>query len=401
MSNDRDFSAAESQLGYLYQLRYALAVILESERDSRIEVETLDDIVLVDSEGGTQILQTKHHVKPGNVTDRSTELWKSLRIWCNAVKSTSVDTERTKFLLVTTNRAQDKTIADYLKPQGSGARNESEALKLLREVSGGKSSKDNKSSYESFTRLSENQQLELAQRIEVLDCSLKITDIEERIKRKLQLSVRDEFLDEFFERVEGWWVNRVIDCLANGSGVVGEYTEVRRFILELQEEYHSDNLPIHFIDLEPPEESAIGASDRVFIEQLRLIMVRQPRIRRAISDYYKAYSQRSKWVREGNLCHDELAKYERRLIDEWSRLFEANLEELEDEEDSKLRSKAGRSLFNTIEQKTDLRIRPRCDEPYVMRGTYHILANTLQVGWHPDFVERLRELVEVKGEVAA
>ena len=36
----------------------------------------------------------------------------------------------------------------------------------------------------------------------------------------------------------------------------------------------------------------------------------------------------------------------------------------------------------------------RVDEPYVMRGTYHGLANGLKIGWHVDFIDRLKHLLE-------
>lgn len=54
---------------------------------------------------------------------------------------------------------------------------------------------------------------------------------------------------------------------------------------------------------------------------------------------------------------------------------------------------AGRNLNQTIEAK-DIRIRTRVDEPYVMRGTYHGLANGLKIGWHVDFIDRLKHLLE-------
>lgn len=44
-------------------------------------------------------------------------------------------------------------------------------------------------------------------------------------------------------------------------------------------------------------------------------------------------------------------------------------------------------------EKRDIRIRPKCQEAFVMRGSYHILANQLRVGWHKDFYERLRQLI--------
>ena len=49
--------------------------------------------------------------------------------------------------------------------------------------------------------------------------------------------------------------------------------------------------------------------------------------------------------------------------------------------------------FSEIEKK-DIRIRPKCQEAFVMRGSYHMLANQLKVGWHIDFYDRLKRLLD-------
>lgn len=73
--------------------------------------------------------------------------------------------------------------------------------------------------------------------------------------------------------------------------------------------------------------------------------------------------------------------------------MEDNLNELgcTDEEE---KIKEGRTLFSKIEE-LDIRIRPKCQEAFVMRGSYHILANRLKVGWHVDFFERLTKLLNM------
>ncbi|MBF2063934.1 MAG: hypothetical protein IGS39_05830 [Calothrix sp. C42_A2020_038] len=37
--------------------------------------------------------------------------------------------------------------------------------------------------------------------------------------------------------------------------------------------------------------------------------------------------------------------------------------------------KVGRKVFNWMEQEADIRIRSQVTEPYVMRGSYHMLAD--------------------------
>lgn len=90
---------------------------------------------------------------------------------------------------------------------------------------------------------------------------------------------------------------------------------------------------------------------------------------------------------------NELEEYEQRLIDEWEHAFASMEDDLDKcaEENEKIRK--GRSLFSNIENK-DIRIRPKCQDAFVMRGSYHMLANQLKVGWHIDFYDRLKKLLD-------
>lgn len=114
----------------------------------------------------------------------------------------------------------------------------------------------------------------------------------------------------------------------------------------------------------------------------------------ALRDYYRAFRQRASWIRNNLLYINELEQYEHRLIDEWEHAF-ATMEEnlstaINATEDEKARE--GRKLFSNMEDK-DIRIRPKCQEAFIMRGSYHILANQLKIGWHVDFFERLKQLL--------
>lgn len=132
---------------------------------------------------------------------------------------------------------------------------------------------------------------------------------------------------------------------------------------------------------------------RVFVEQLRLLFDRDARIRKATSDYFRAVQQRTLWVSKGVLFNDDLERYEVRLKDEWERQFERMREALEGKDGDDEKRGAGRDLFYWIDNEADIRIKPRFDDPFLMRGSYHLLANRLKVGWHADFLERLRHLV--------
>ncbi len=394
-----DFSANASALGYFYQSRYALFLMLSrADADAQLSVERLDDISFAQDGTAVELLQTKHHIKAtASLSDASTALWKTLHVWSAAFAENKIRPGESILTLVTTGRAPKGSAAAKLRPHTTGDRDWQTALEILRDVAGKSDSRTNRSAYEAFHNLSDRRQSELVMSIQLLDASPNISDTRGRILDQLRLSTRPQFLEAVYERVEGWWFNRLIQHLSADSAAPILYRELLDRINDLQEQYHADNLPIEFLPVEfmdaiAPDEQKLGAKERLFIEQLRLVTVGAPRIRKAINDYYRAFQQRSKWVREDLLLVGELETYERRLVDEWERLFERMKENLGDHAEETTLQHEGRALFDAVED-LELNIRPRCNEPYVMRGSFHMLANQLRVGWHADFIQRLNQLL--------
>ena len=101
-------------------------------------------------------------------------------------------------------------------------------------------------------------------------------------------------------------------------------------------------------------------------------------------------------MREQLLLANELQDYEAVLVDEWNRLFaimKENLVDYGEELTEQQKAKAGRDLFGNIEN-LNLPIRERVSQPFIMRGSYHDLANRMMVGWHVDFMDRLCHLLK-------
>ncbi len=398
-----EFSANAPALGYLYQIRYALLLLIKAGRDNpeiELSLENLDDIAFEEYGAPIELIQTKYHVKStSSLSDSSTELWKTLRIWSTALSRKEIDVDNTILSLVTTAKAADGSAASLLRPVNSNGRNEELALEILRSVARTSLSTVNKPAYESFLKnISEAEQVRLVRQINILDSSPNISDVRQQIIKELTYSARPENLDSIYERLEGWWFNVVVKHLLPNTAITVSQRALMDKIIDLQELFHADNLPIDFPSPVDVAESELDADKRLFIEQLRLIMLSEPRMRTAISDYYRAFEQRSRWIREELLFVDELESYEQRLIDEWSRRFDIMKEDLGNSREEEQMQREGRSLFNWVDTQANFYIRPRCTEPYVMRGSYHILSNDLRVGWHSDFMSRLQHLLSVTSE---
>ena len=152
-----------------------------------------------------------------------------------------------------------------------------------------------------------------------------------------------------------------------------------------------DNLPIDFANVFPDEDVVKAMLGKPFVEQLRLVALADPRIRHAVTDYYRAFEQRSRWLREDLLLVGDLEQYEARLVEEWERAFERIKQNHEVEEEPK-KAVAGRAVFDWAEN-ANIYIRPQCQQPYIHRGSFQILADKLKIGWHPEFLARLEHLL--------
>ncbi|HEV8718893.1 MAG TPA: ABC-three component system protein [Candidatus Binatia bacterium] len=311
------FSASPSVIGYLYQCRYALLSALSRLRtgdEFLLHLETLDDVVFETAGSPLEILQTKHHLaRTADLTDASADLWKTLRIWCESTTTNAIPSGTT-FYLVTTSRAPDGSAASYLK---IASRNASTALQRLEATAQTSTNKENRAAYQAFLSLQKRQREDLISSVYIVDYSPSIVDLDVRLGEEIHWAVESDFRTSFLERLEGWWFRRSIQHLVNRSSTPILSQEIEAQMGDLREQFKQDALPIDedIFDLEIDDASAY--QNRPFVHQLSLIGISTKRILFAIRDYFRAYEQRSRWVREDLLLVGELDHYEKRLVEEW------------------------------------------------------------------------------------
>jgi hypothetical protein len=393
-----EFSAGPQALGYLYQARYALHLILKSREELELSIESLDDIVFEDKGSPQELLQLKHHTTPASLTDSNSDLWKTIRIWSTNFGEGKISLPDTVLTLVTTAQAPDNSIAAFLRPDNN--RNSKLATRKLLDIANNSTNASLKRSFEAFTVLSPEQQEMLVESIQIMDGSPNIIDTANQIKNRVKFAVDREHLDAFYQRLEGWWFGKIVRHLSGESTELITGFEVFDKIREIAEQFGPEVLPIDYLESEPPTPPDPETDARRFVRQLKAIAVNNRRIEKAILDYYRAFEQRSRWAREELLIGDELEKYEKKLIDEWERYFLALQDETELDEITATEQdwqKLGLKIYNWIELEADFLIRPRVNEEYVMPRRSHNLAdrNPPGVWWHPKFIERLEQLLTV------
>lgn len=393
------FSAPSQALGYFYQAIYALYLILSSPEDTEIRIEGLDDIDFQHNGAPAELLQLKHHsTHQASLSDSSPDLWKSIRIWCSHLKDGNIFLPETILSLVTTAKAPEKSVSAILRP--GSLRDPESACNTLAEIAETSKNVKLRPAFTAFQSLSSCQQQALVNAIFILDGSPDISDTGSLIREKLRFGIHREHQEAVYERLQGWWLEKVIRHLKNKSLQSISGFEVTDKIAFIADQFKPDALPIDFIKSEPSAEYDWGT--RQFVSQLKAVSIRSRRIQKAISDYYRAFEQRSRWAREELLSDDELEIYEQKLTDEWERCYDRLCDEylLEHEipvkeADEKDQVEFGQKILGWMEE-SEIPIRPQVTEPYVMQGSYHILADKAnpRIYWHPTFLERLKTVLE-------
>lgn len=390
-----NYSASPSLSGYLFQCRYALLEALKKIKRQvtfSVSIESLDDVVFETGTDVVEILQTKHHYgNATNLTDASPDLWKTIRIWCDLYKNRQPDQD-TFFYLVTTSSTSRNSIANYLT-SGSN-RNVANAIALLNSVAVSSTSVENAPTYETFRTLSNEEKTNLFEAVYIFDSNPTLPNIDNDIRQELFFAVEAKYLDAFMKRFEGWWFRRVIKQISKSDVEPILSEEISEEFSYIREQFKAENLPIDDDILSSIVNSA-DFQDKTFVQQLRLINLGDRRILFAIRDYFRAFTQRSRWLREDLLYVGELDRYERRLLEEWEIHFESMREELGNAATEEEKEKAAKMLYKWIEEGNLFQIRSGVNEPCIPRGSYHILADEIRVGWHIEFNERLRALLEV------
>lgn len=385
MGEKSKFDASNSIAGYLYQCRLALLIglrILPKNPNGHISIEKFDDISFETEDHVQCLVQAKHSVAPKSLSDSSPDVWKTFRIWLEDNKQGALGSTSTKRLLITTAMASEDSALAKLR-YGTNKLDRSEARKRLQKVALESEDKSTAAGRAAFLLLTEEEADVFLSTIDILDAQPDLHDLYDEIKAELFLLSPDH-VTEVAEAVEGWWLATVVTHLA---GTVMDKIPLQNLIKkasEVGDSFGPTGLPVATAaELSAPEYSAAD-ENLLFVKQMRILKIVESAVHRGSQDFYRAQAQRSRWARENLLLDGEAAKFDAKLKDLWARKFDADCAlQSGGNEDAKLM--AGRVLFNwaTIQQIPFRNI----IETWITAGSFHGLANMLEVGWHPDYLD--------------
>lgn len=387
MPTTNQFAAVNPALGYLYQVRAALLWSLQRLRHDesfQVSVEVLDDVAFESNIGEpSTFLQTKHHAsRMAALTDSCSDLWKTLRVW---IEGTAVNQmpSTASLQLVTTGMAPTNSAASKLKIIDRDAAGARDILDVIARTS---TNAANASAYRAYESLSAQQRLAMLERVVVIDAAPTISDLDQELRTVIFWAVDRANQTSFLDRLEGWWLRKVIGQLTSGSDARIASVEIESEMSDLRDQFRQDSLPIDgdLLDFVLDDVTAAAHQHYRFVKQLEIIDAGRRRVASAVRDFYRAYEQRSRWVREDLVVTLDISRFEKRLAEEWENVFDAVCDEVGEAATDVERKTAARLVLQWAER-ASIPIRPGVTEPFLCRGSLHMIADEGGIGWHPDF----------------
>jgi hypothetical protein len=347
-----------------------------------------DDVAWEQDGAPAELKQLKLHVSAlRNLTDASDDLWRTLRVWMD--NGRPGDPYGPILTLVTNSSAGAGSAAALLRDTG---RDITTALARLESTASVSTSKETRVAREQFLRLTPTERAAFVGRIYVADQSADIDGVNQEVTERLRPGAPVEQFDTYLDQVWAWWARTSIAMLKGEKGPV-PVEEMLTALERIRDQFTRDNLPL-LVDLDEVDVGAVLLlhEGRPYVHQLKILDVLPRQLQKAILDYQQAYLQDTRWLDVHLVDYDELAKFSRRLVDEWERAFDHMCSELPDGASEDDKRKAGRNLLHTLGEST-LSIRARFQDPFHARGKRHELADLQKIGWHPDFEEHLAKLL--------
>ena len=385
------FSAKEPSLGYYYQIIRGLVLLLgENRMDNPVlSFECLDDITIEDS-NEVDVYQAKLHIKKAQLTDRSTDFWKTIRVWSEGILDGSLQAEKTVFTLITTATISE---GSFISLFNSGKEEDlNMILTTMESISMEISNETNKKGYEAFCALSEEQKKLLIKNTKIVDSGVSIEDTLDELKNLLELSAPSSDLDKFIESMMGWWFLNSVDVLIASSTQTISRDAAKNQIQTLRDQLRAEALPEEYFDaVEVSDEELTDSESQTYVKQLSMIDATKRERKAAISDFKRAYGQRSKWLRDGRVSQSEYDVFDANLLGDWDSRFGLIQDDTEGKTDVE-RKAAGHTFYR------DFYVAPKHTMPsfknkgsYITKGSYQMLSDKAQVGWHPDYKQLLKD----------
>lgn len=384
--------------GYLLQVRHALFKLIPSE-DRIVSVEAFDDVA-VETEDTIVAEQTKSVLSDNNpVTNRSVVFWKTLKNWCEYLKSGELPDKNMvlRYVIVATHALNigsiPKSFSEAKSDYFAKAALDSAKLELFGDGTDKETPSlgDKVKEYVDYCFAAENEatmlQIILSMEIELHEATYD-DELRARFNRQI---IPLEYSESLFVSMLGWVSDQIHEQIKLNKPAYISSEDYRKELLA-QVRSRDRRQILSAISVQPSTSETTAELDRrdTYIKQLEFIDSDTGTLYEAASDFLRTITEKTLWAQKGIVTTHSIEEYNEGLKRMWkSRKVVVNTMPTTEE----LRGNALLSLC--IADAVTHRIQGADPPVFFGSGSLHILANEPSthpiIGWHPRYTELLME----------
>ena len=400
MAEKNSHSAAGQMAGYLFQPERALYHLATSSRGSVVGIETLDDIAVVSKDGSIKLEQAKHYVSGKEpLTDRSKELWNSLKIWLDGIQQEEIDPEKTEFFLVT-NKIITKGIVFDLMSLGDDETSRANVVAKLR-VAGQGPSESLKEIFSSVLGYADEELKQLIGRIRIIDGNASHgAELRKEIADKLHLAQGTD--DEIVVSLLGWVHDTTLTLIRAGKPALLAREAFDERLRRITYRYQDTRF------VQETEEALISVSEqqrqarkgKLFVKQLQWLGLQDndEQIIEAIDDHIRSGTEAIKLAQKGFVSRQDFQSFDDRLVRRWKNIKRTHSTGGLHSDKTK-KQDIGFNILNATMGHCEPLAGQETTEYYLTQGAYHRLADEPpHVGWHPEYEQKAALLRQSSSE---
>jgi hypothetical protein len=386
----RKTQVPEQYWGYSLQPIRFLHLLIDSPPSANVSLEVFEDVGRDAAEGMQLASQTKTGLVKNPISDRAADFWKTLANWFEAVSAGVLDVSTTSFEIYLARKHRG-AIAESFHAAETDDAAKSAVDAARSKLWGAAPSYPLRGSLakelRSYTDLVlDPEQRVLAKIVRRLQLSFAsrdpLADLRPLVANKW---VRPESVDLVIRYAHGWVKERIDALIQERRPAVINVDDFNREIAAYLPRIDFRQILESFAGNPSPEE--IDAEMvRTYVRQLQLIELPEEETIEAINDCLRASVTRTMWAEEGIVHERSLDDFSEGLIAYWKNrkrynsLAHSNLSSIQH----------GQMLLCDCCMQT--RKLQGLEVPsFFTPGSYHILADERDVGWHPDYLKKLSE----------
>jgi hypothetical protein len=395
-SNKRSTQVPGQFYGYSLQITRVVAHLLRTHQGQSVSVEHVDDVATADAQGAT-IEQDKSGLSHNPVGNRSIELWKTLHNWVLAIREGALQQD-TKFVLfvaqdhhgsvidrinAVSNQADAAALVSALRdefwgPAPAHATRAKLPIKLAMYVNGVLSASD-----DVLARLFMSLSLENGSGMPNDDLLLVLRE----------KAIGAEAVEDVLKHLLGW-AKRVIDKrLEKKLPAILTWEEFNKQLVGAAKKFDRSATILASAAAEvTPSEVQEELRSRTYVRQLKTVKCVEEELVRAVNDFLRAAVDRTTWSERGDVVEGSYYEFE----DGLQRAWQSQRMRVEIEQKVAAEEDRGRLLYAHC-MGLQLRLQGMDVPAYFVPGSFHAMADSLQVGWHP----RYREVIAAGAARAA